>query len=525
MSITHAEETQVREILQEAASVISAGFDEIAKRPSPSAHQVELYDLVHAHAAIEVATGFCDFAKHGPVEAAQVSLFATEAIRSLLAICVGRSWVSAEQAAALNDFVGKFGTAEHQVSLADDLGSPHLSEDFEMVAETFERFAGDKIEPIAEHIHRHDEDVPDELIAGIAELGAFGLSVPEAYGGTATGSSDDMLAMVIATESLSTASLAIGGSLLTRPEILIRAIELGGTEAQKQKWLPQIAEGEVLGAVAVTEPDYGSDVAALRCSATRDGNEWVINGVKTWCTWAGRADVLFLLARTGPGEGHRGLSLFIVEKPRTMGHAFKYTQDTGGTIEGTAIPTIGYRGLHSFEVSFDEWRVPHECLVGGDEQLGRGFYLQMAGFEGGRLQTAARAVGLMRRAYQEAHSYANERQIFGQALADFQLTKAKLGKMVAITQACRQYSYRVASMINEAGGGLEASLIKAYACKAVEWIAREAMQIHGGFGYAEEYTVSRVFVDARVLSIFEGADETLSLKVIARRLLAERREN
>jgi (2S)-methylsuccinyl-CoA dehydrogenase len=190
-------------------------------------------------------------------------------------------------------------------------------------------------------------------------------------------------------------------------------------------------------------------------------------------------------------------------------------------MSGRAIDTIGYRGMHSYEVSFENWRVGADALVGGEDGLGNGFYYQMAGFENGRLQTAARAVGVMQAAYEEAVKYANQRHVFGQPIADYQLTKAKLARMAVLTQAARQFSYTVATMMAKGEGTLEAAMVKAYVCKAAEWVTREALQIHGGFGYAEEYPVSRYFVDARVLSIFEGADETLCLKVIARRLTSE----
>ncbi|MEY2570342.1 MAG: (2S)-methylsuccinyl-CoA dehydrogenase, partial [Acidimicrobiaceae bacterium] len=325
----------------------------------------------------------------------------------------------------------------------------------------------------------------------------------------------------------------IGGSLITRPEILTRALVKGGTEAQKQEWLPKLASGEIMNAVAVTEPDYGSDVAGIKVTGTKaadaDGRSgWVINGVKTWCTFAARADVLMLLVRTDPDRSktHRGLSLFIVPKERGEGHGFELTQPGGGKMEGRAIDTIGYRGMHSYEVSFDAWFVEDACLVGGEDGLGKGFYLQMAGFENGRLQTAARAVGVMQAAYEAARQYALDRTVFGQPIADYQLTKAKLARMAITIQAARQFSYSVARMMAKGEGTLEAAMVKAYVCKAAEWVTREAMQVHGGMGYAEEFAVSRYFVDARVLSIFEGADETLCLKVIARRLvesvLAER---
>ena len=236
-----------------------------------------------------------------------------------------------------------------------------------------------------------------------------------------------------------------------------------------------------------------------------------------------------LRARTDPDrtKTHRGLSLFIVPKPQAQGHSFEFTQDSSddtpgsGTMEGRSIPTLGYRGMHSFEIAFDNWFVPADNQVGGEEGLGKGFYMQMAGFENGRLQTAARAVGVMQAAYDEARQYAEDRSVFGEPVMSYQLTQVKLGRMAAIIAGSRQYSYTVAQMMAKGEGALEASMIKAYVCKAAEWVTREALQIHGGFGFAEEYTVSRLFVDARVLSIFEGADETLCLKVIARRLIAE----
>jgi (2S)-methylsuccinyl-CoA dehydrogenase len=243
--------------------------------------------------------------------------------------------------------------------------------------------------------------------------------------------------------------------------------------------------------------------------------------VKTWCTFGGRADVLMLLARTDPdrSKAHRGLSLFVVPKPRGEASGFAFTQDGGGRMEGRPIDTIGYRGMHSYEIAFDGWVVPDDCLVGGEAGLGRGFYLQMEGFENGRLQTAARAIGVMQAAYEAARDYAAERVVFGSPVGDYQLTQVKLARMAVSIQGARQFAYAVARMMAKGEGTLEASMVKAYVCKAAEWVTREAMQIHGGMGYAEEFPVSRYFVDARVLSIFEGADETLCLKVIARRLL------
>jgi (2S)-methylsuccinyl-CoA dehydrogenase len=321
--------------------------------------------------------------------------------------------------------------------------------------------------------------------------------------------------MVVATEELSRGSLGVGGSLVTRPEILAKAILAGGTEEQKSAWLPRIASGELMVSVAVTEPDYGSDSANIKTSARRDGDLWRLSGVKTWCTFAGRADLMMVLARTDPdrSKAHRGLSLFVVEKPAFPGHEFALDG-----MEGRAIDTIGYRGMHSYEVAFDGFPVPAANLIGEE---GRGFYYQMTAFANGRLQTAARAVGLMQAAYEAALRYARERVVFGKPLFDYGLTRAKLTRMAALIQGCRQFSLAVAHLLAKGGGEgeLEASMVKLYACRAAEWVAREAQQIHGGMGYAEEYAVSRYFVDARVLPIFEGAEEVLALKVIARRLL------
>ena len=286
-----------------------------------------------------------------------------------------------------------------------------------------------------------------------------------------------------------------------------------------------------MAAVAVTEPDYGSDVAGIKVTATKTDGGWLINGVKTWCTFGARATVLMLLARTDPDRSkkHRGLSMFVVPKPVADGHGFEFAQEAGadggapggGKMEGRPIDTIGYRGMHSYEVSLENWFVPADNLIGGDEGLGRGFYLQMAGFENGRLQTAARAIGVMQAAYEEARQYGQDRSVFGQPLGDYELTQAKLARMAVMIQASRQFSYAVARMMANDEGAMEATLVKAFVCKTAEWVTREALQIHGGYGYAEEYPVSRYWVDARVLSIFEGADETLCLKVIARRLVAD----
>src|SRR4029077_14145068 len=387
--------------------------------------------------------------------------------------------------APAHDFVAAHRAPAFLEALADQCakhgtGPTHLGADFELVAETFRRFADDKIRPVAEHVHRTNGDVPEAIISGLAEIGGFGLSVPEEYEGYATGGESDYIGMVVATEELSRGSLGIGGSLVTPPHTLTRALVAGGTEEQKRAWLPRIASGEVMVGIMVTEPDYGSDVAGVKVTATPADGGWVVNGVKTWATFAGRADVLMLLARTDPDRsaGHRGLSILIVEKPRATGHAFAFDDGRGGHIEGRAIDTIGYRGMHSYEVAFDNWYVPGTHLIGGEAGLGRGFYLQMAGFENGRLQTAARAVGLMQAAFEAGLSYAQERKVFGAPVFDYQLSKVKLARMAALIQAGRQFSYDVARKMANGEGTLEASMVKAYVCRAAEWVTREAMQLH-----------------------------------------------
>src|SRR5438105_5260231 len=351
-------------------------------------HQAVAYDLAHAASGIEASRVMVDYGEHGELERMLAHAFIADAIADVAARVIGRgaSWgVDTSDLETALPFVSEHRSPEFLERLADAVaqhgsGPSHLSDDFELVRETFRRFAEDRIRPVAEHIHRQNADIPEEIISGLAELGGFGLSVPEEYGGYAGGGESDYLGMVVATEELSWGSLGAGGALITRPEILTRAIVVGGTEEQKHEFLPKIANGEVMVAVAVTEPDFGSDVAGVKVTADRqDDGAYLVNGVKTWCTFAARADVLMLLARTDPdrAKAHRGLSLFVVPKPRGAGHGFEFTQDGGGRMEGRAIDTIGYRGMHSYEVAFENWRVPANNQVGGEEGLGRGFYLQM----------------------------------------------------------------------------------------------------------------------------------------------------
>lgn len=375
-------------------------------------------------------------------------------------------------------------------------------------------------EALADRIHREDLLIPDSLIKQYAELGFFGSSVPDTYGGTEMG----YLTMIVLTEELSQASL-IAGSLLTRSEILSRALLEGGTEAQKQHWLPKIATGEVLVGISVTEPDVGSDVASVQCKATpgeRDGKKgWLLNGAKAWGTFAGRANVLALLARTDAdaSKGYAGLSLFIVPKEAFDGRKFEYRQPEGGLVTGEAIPTPGYRGMHSFILNFEDYFVPAENLVGEEGGIGRGFYLTLGGFAIGRLQTGGRALGVAQAALEKACQYTTQRVQFGKPISEYQLTQYKIGLIATRIAAARQLTYDVARETDpKARAPLGPAMAKLFASDVAVWATQEAQLLHGGWGYAEEDRISRYVADAQVLPIFEGVKATLELKVIARAL-------
>jgi len=504
-------------------------------------HQLSCYELAFCVAELSAADAVNRYAEKAQQQdslAATVALaFSAEALQKVLQrllaladdVGVERSAVLALYGVAeLTSFVSSYGGAGYLAALGEQLSSRDslylpalLDDDKEMVRETFARFATDVVMPLAEKIHRHDLDIPDEILALAAELGSFGISIPERFGGLQPDDHDDSLSMIVVTEELSRASLGAAGSLITRPEIAAKALLSGGTEAQQQKWLPRLASGETLCAIAITEPNHGSDVASLGLRATPREGGWVLNGSKTWCTFAGKAELLVVIARTESDAslGHKGLSLFLVEKPAAAGHEFSYQQPDGGKISGKAIATLGYRGMHSYDVFFEDYFVAADHLIGEKDGQGKGFYFTMSGFAGGRIQTAARATGLMQAACEKALKYAGDRKVFGKPVGAYQLTQVKLARMFATLIASRQFTYEVARQMDQGKGQMEASLVKLFSCRAAEWVSREAMQIHGGMGYAEESDVSRYFVDARVLSIFEGAEETLALKVIARDLV------
>ena len=399
-----------------------------------------------------------------------------------------------------------------------------LDEMHEQVRDQVRQFATEEVAPHAEHIHRTDATIPEEFIEKMAELGFFGLSIPEKYGGVEMGN----LAMILTTEELSRASLAAAGSLITRPEILAKALLGGGTEEQKQYWLPKLASGEVMAGISVTEPDIGSNVAGVKCRATRgtvEGQEgWIIDGPKAWCTFAGRANVLAVLLRTNPDpkSGPKGLSLFVVPKEPSREHSFECTQPAGGRLVGKADATPGYRGMHSYTLNFENWFVPADHMVGDAGGEGRGFYLQMAGFAAGRLQTGGRACGLAQAAIEETAKYVVDRKQFDQPIADFQLTQYTIGRMVAKTAGARAITYAAARAFDEderAAAPLAAQA-KLLACDVAVDVTQQGQLMHGGWGYAEEYPISRYVVDATVLPIFEGVKPILELKVIGRAILA-----
>ncbi|MCA9673029.1 MAG: acyl-CoA dehydrogenase family protein [Myxococcales bacterium] len=512
-------------------------------------HQLASYDAAFSAAELAAAHAGLDYADKvaaakgedgAAYERALALVFCAEAVANLrgrLGARPGDYGLGHGDVAAVVDSAEARALAESEGSSANlarvgdmvaaregSSGVSMLDERCEMMRDTFRQVANDVVAPLAEEVHRHDLLIPDAILSQIKELGCFGLSIPERYGGLQDDDAEDSLGMIVVTEELSRGSLGAAGSLITRPEILARALLAGGTEAQKKHWLPKLAAGEPLCAVAVTEPDYGSDVAAMKLKAEKVEGGYKLDGAKTWCTFGGKAGVYLVLARTNPDPslGHKGLSVFMVEKPSFDGHDFEYTQpeaEGGGTISGRAIATIGYRGMHSYETFFDNYFVPDENLLGGPDGEGKGFYYIMAGFAGGRIQTAGRAIGVMQAAFEAAVTYAGERKVFGHPIADYQLTKVKLARMAANLCACRQFTYAVGELMDKGEAKIEPSLVKLFTCRVAEWLTREAMQIHGGMGYAEETAVSRYFVDARVLSIFEGAEETLALKVVARSLI------
>ncbi len=430
------------------------------------------------------------------LESADLDRFLDPAVRGLMA-----SGSSAERCRRLADLIrdGEFG----------DWGLEE--EELGLIREQFRRFAEERVVPFAHGWHLRDELIPLALIEELAELGVFGLTVPEAHGGLGMSKQ----AMCIVTEELSRGYIGVG-SLSTRSEIAAELVRMGGTEAQKERYLPRIASGEIIPTAVFTEPDVGSDLASLKTRAVLVGDHWEVFGAKTWITHAARADLMTLLVRTDPNEkGYRGLSMLLAEKPRgTDADPFPVEG-----LEGSEIPVLGYRGMKEYALSFDGFRVPRDGLLGGVE--GQGFKQLMATFESARIQTAARAVGVARNALELGLAYANERRQFGKPIFEFPRVHGKLVRIATEVMIARQLTLFAAREKDaDRRCDLEAGLAKLLAA-AVAWAAADnALQIHGGNGYAQEYQISRVLCDARILNIFEGAAE-IQAQVIARRLLAE----
>jgi (2S)-methylsuccinyl-CoA dehydrogenase len=399
--------------------------------------------------------------------------------------------------------------AKHAGSIA--IGDPGLDETMEMVREQFFRFTQEKVTPFAHGWHLRDELIPLDLIDELSALGVFGLTIPEAHGGAGLSKT----AMCVVSEELSRGYIGVG-SLATRSEIAAELLLSSGTEAQKKKYLPKIADGDILPTAVFTEPQGGSDVAALKTRAVKDGDVYRVTGNKTWITHAARADVMTLLVRTNPDKpGYRGLSMFFAEKPRgTETEMFPAKGMSGGEIG-----VLGYRGMKEYELGFDDFEVKAENLLGGEE--GQGFKQLMQTFESARIQTGARAIGVSLAAMDLGLRYALDRTQFGKPLIEFPRVRDKLAMMAVEIMIARQLTYHAAREKDQGRRcDLEAGMAKLLGARVAWACADNAVQIHGGNGFALEYPISRVLCDARILNIFEGAAE-IQAQVIARRLLEE----
>ena len=389
-------------------------------------------------------------------------------------------------------------------------GATGLDDELEMIREQFRRFARDRIEPFAHDWHLNDELIPMDVIEELAEMGVFGLTIPEEYGGVGL----SRTAMVVVSEELSRGYIG-AGSLGTRSEIAAELILTGGTETQKTRWLPGLASGEILPTAVFTEPDTGSDLGSLRTRAERDGAGWAIFGSKTWITHAARSNLMAVLARTDPETSdYRGLSMFLAAKtPGADGRPFV---DDG--LSGGEIKVLGYRGMKEYTVNFDGFRINGESLLGGAE--GQGFKQLMQTFESARIQTAARAVGVAQSALDAGLQYAEDRKQFGRPLIAFPRVASKLAIMAVEITMARQLAYHAARQKDaNRRCDLEAGMAKLLGARVAWAAADNALQIHGGNGFALEYGISRILCDSRILNIFEGAAE-IQAQVIARRLLS-----
>jgi len=391
------------------------------------------------------------------------------------------------------------------------VGRTGLDDELEMIRAQFRRYALERVEPHAHDWHLKDELIPMEIIEELAEMGVFGLTIPEEFGGLGLSKAS----MVVVSEELSRGYIGVG-SLATRSEIAAELIICGGTKAQKAQWLPKLASAEILPTAVFTEPNTGSDLGALRTRAAKDGDDYRVTGNKTWITHAARTHVMTLLARTDPDStDHKGLSMFLAEKtPGTDAAPFPTDGMSGGEIE-----VLGYRGMKEYELAFDGFHVKGENLLGGQE--GRGFKQLMETFESARIQTAARAVGVAQSALDVSMQYAQDRKQFGGALIDFPRVSGKLAMMAVEIMVARQLTYFSAWEKDEGRRcDVEAGMAKLLGARVAWAAADNGLQIHGGNGFALEYKISRILCDARILNIFEGAAE-IQAQVIARRLLSQ----
>ncbi len=408
-----------------------------------------------------------------------------------------------------------FGTSKLAKEIVDlcleqgSYGNQGLDETFSMIADQFHSFVDENVTEHAQNWHLENRLIPDDLVRQLADLGVFGLTIGEAYGGTGLGK----LAMCIVTEELSRGYIGVG-SLGTRSEIAGELIQIGGTEEQKAKYLPAIASGEILPVAVFTEPNTGSDLASLRTRAERVHGRYRVTGNKTWITHAGRSDLMTLLVRTNPDEpGHRGLTMLLAEKQRgTDEEPFPTPGMSGGEIH-----VLGYRGMKEYEIAFDEFDVPTSAALGGEE--GQGFRQLMQTFEAARIQTAARAIGVAVNAMEVSFSYAQDRVQFGKPIIENERIYGKLARMVVEIMGVRQLTYAAARKKDQGGRcDVEAGMAKLLAARLAWSAADNGLQIHGGNGYSLEFPISRILCDARILNIFEGAAE-MQAEIIARGLL------
>jgi (2S)-methylsuccinyl-CoA dehydrogenase len=392
---------------------------------------------------------------------------------------------------------------------SNNFGSLGLDETSSMIRDQFNKFVEEHVTPYAHEWHLKDELIPMSVIEKMSELGIFGLTIPEEYGGLGM----SKLAMCIVTEELARGYIGIG-SLGTRTDISSELLLIGGTEEQKQKWLPKIASGEILPTAVFTEPNTGSDLASLKTRATANGTHYSITGNKTWITHGARSDLMTLLARTNPDEkGYKGLSMFLAEKERGSDeNMFPSEGMSGGEIE-----VLGYRGMKEYEIAFDDFKVKKENLLGGEE--GKGFKQLMETFESARIQTAARAVGVAQSSMETGLNYALDRNQFGKSIYEFPRVSSKIVSMVTEIMAARQLTYYSAREKDTGNRcDVEAGMAKLLGARVAWACSDNSLQIHGGNGFALEYPISRLLCDSRILNIFEGAAE-MQAEVIARRLL------